>query len=116
MQTRLFQAGFVRYGFWVAGLTEIGTARAGLRAHGEPARLSSAHQPARLCACAEWRCLSSRPPGSTVLFESERSKNNAGGMMPLYAARVQGLGPAMSSSLDAARERELCVQQIPGAA
>src|SRR4051794_12335053 len=31
--------------------------------------------------------------GPMVFFESEQSKNRAGGMVPLYAARVQDLGP-----------------------
>jgi hypothetical protein len=30
--------------------------------------------------------------GSIVFSESEQSKNGAGGMVPLYAARVQDLG------------------------
>src|SRR3954467_12872247 len=32
-------------------------------------------------------------PGSAVFSESEQYKNGAGGMVPLYAARVQDLGP-----------------------
>src|SRR4051812_49844095 len=31
--------------------------------------------------------------GFSVFFESEQSKNRAGEMVPLYAARVQDLGP-----------------------
>ena len=31
--------------------------------------------------------------GSMAFSESEQSKNEAGGMVPLYAARVQDLGP-----------------------
>src|SRR5690242_13451935 len=42
------QAGFAILGFEYLGLAEQGTARAGLRAHGEPARLSPPHQPDRL--------------------------------------------------------------------
>ena len=41
------EAGFAILGFGVADLPKIGTARAGLRAPREPARLSRAYQPAR---------------------------------------------------------------------
>src|SRR4051812_40280885 len=41
-------------------------------------------------------------PAVRCSWESEQSKNGAGGMVPLYAARVQDRGPAMSSCSGAA--------------
>jgi hypothetical protein len=93
MQTRLFQAGFCLWVLGFAGLAEIGSARAGLRAHSEPASVSGAEQPGGLSACTEAALYLDDILGSLVFSESEQSKNGAGGMVPLYAARVQDLGP-----------------------
>jgi hypothetical protein len=41
--------------------------------------------------------------GIRCSWESEQTKNLAGGMVPLYDARVQDLGPAITSSSNAAR-------------
>ena len=53
-------------------------------------------------ACAEGGTRLDDIAGSMAFSESEQSKNEVGGMVPLYAARVQDRGPAMSSCSGAA--------------
>src|SRR3954453_16720495 len=83
-----FPGGFLLMGSGCLGLANIGTVRAGLRAHGERARLSSAHQPHRLCAYVEGVPALTTWPVAQCSRESEQSENGAGEMVPLYAARI----------------------------
>src|SRR3954449_8187252 len=92
MQTRLFQAGFC---LWVLGVSASRKSRAHAPDCAHVASLPDYRQPInptgrnacrRGCVCLD------DTPRSAVFFESEQSKNKAGEMVPLYAARVQDLG------------------------
>ena len=81
-------------GSGVAASRKWSRARSGFRAPREPASVSSAEQPSGLSAwCGRRYSTLTTSPEVRCSWESEQSKNGAGDMVPLYAARVQDLGP-----------------------
>src|SRR3954465_4258914 len=88
-----FEAGFA---FWVSLSrgsrkrdARTGNSAHHDRLHQEPAQSNRAGYPLARKAILHLDAIA----GSMAFSESEQSKNGAGGMVPLYAARVQDLGP-----------------------
>ena len=89
-----FRGGFLLYGFWCRGPRVNRDQRTGHSAHSAslhqyPAQSNRAGYPLVRKAILHLDEIA----GSMAFSESEQSKNEAGGMVPLYAARVQDLGP-----------------------
>ena len=79
------------YGFWVAASRKW-DARAGLRALASLPDYRHPINPTGLSLVWKDGTRLDDMAGCTVFLESEQSKNGAGEMVPLYAARVQDLG------------------------